>query len=85
MENIIAVFQNRSHTMSFASHLKRLGARCRVVDTPRELSVSCGVSVVFSSKNLKQARFILSSTNLNTLIGVFEIYTNGPFKKYRPI
>ena len=49
MQNIIAVFENRSYALQFASILKRMGIRSKTIDTPRELSVACGISVVFES------------------------------------
>lgn len=83
MENIIAVFGNRSHTMSFASNLRRFGAKNSVIDTPRELSVSCGISVIFYKKNIEQARYIISNSNYSSFVGLFLVYTEGHLKKYR--
>lgn len=59
MENIIAVFKNRNQAMRFASDLKRLGIASKIINTPRELSVSCGISVVFSSRYLGQGKLVL--------------------------
>ena len=59
MENIIAVFNNRNQALQFASTLKRLGIRTKTINTPRDLSVSCGISIVFSGKALGQARMVV--------------------------
>lgn len=85
MENIIAVFNNRSHTMQFASYLKRIGVRCKTINTPRELSISCGISAIFPYANLKQAKFILDRYRFSSFVKFYLIYTNGVFKKYQPL
>ncbi|MBQ7351583.1 MAG: DUF3343 domain-containing protein [Clostridia bacterium] len=64
MENIIAVFGNRNNAMQFASMLKKIGIRSKTISTPRELSVSCGISVVFSKLYLAQAKMILSKVGV---------------------
>lgn len=85
MEKIIAVFNNRNHTMQFASYLKRMGVRSKTIDTPRELSVSCGISVIFSSANLNQARFLLSRYNFSSFVRFYLIKEKDVFKKFQPI
>lgn len=85
MENIIAVFGNRSHTMQFASYLKRMGVRCKTMSTPRELSVSCGISCIFPAQNLTQAKFILNRYKFSSFNKFYVINTNGVFKKYQPL
>ena len=51
MQNIIAVFSSRNYAMQFATLLRKLGINNKIKDTPRELSSSCGISVVFESNN----------------------------------
>ena len=85
MENIIAVFNNRNHTMQFASYLRRLGIKCQVVNTPRELSVSCGISVIFNSNVIYQAKTIINNHRFSSFVKLYTIISNGVLKKYRPI
>lgn len=85
MENVIAVFNNRSHTMQFASYLKRIGVRCKTINTPRDLSVSCGISAVFPYTNLKQAKFILDRYKFSSFVRFYVMVSNGVFKKYQPL
>lgn len=84
MRNILAVFTNRNHTMQFSSYLKRLGVRNKTINTPRELTVSCGISILFLEKDFSQARFILSKGNFGSFKG-FYIVTGEVFRKYQPI
>lgn len=68
MEYVIAVLPSRTQVMSFYQFLRRLGVNCLIINTPREISQSCGVCVKFSitnyayvksltSQNYKSARF----------------------------
>ena len=84
MENIIAVFSNRNHALQYASYLKRNGIRNKVVDTPRELSVSCGISVIFSQENIGRAKLILVRMNMLAYVRLYLI-SGDLFKKYMPI
>lgn len=85
MDNIIVVFGNRNHTMQFASYLKRMGVNCKTISTPRELSTSCGISVVFSAQYIKQARFLVDRLGFSTYAKFYLIRNNDIFKKYQPI
>lgn len=84
MENIIAVFSNRNHAMQFASYLKRLGVKSNTINTPRELSVSCGISVVFSVKYLGQARMLIDRYGLNRYVKLY-VTSGDLFKKFHQI
>lgn len=85
METILAVFGNRSHTMQFASYLKRMGVRCKTISTPRELSVSCGISAIFPAQNLNQAKFIIDKYKFSSFVKFYLVISNGVFKKYQPL
>ena len=47
MEYVIAVLSNRTQTMAFYQFLRRMNISCTIVDTPKEISKSCGVCVKF--------------------------------------
>lgn len=81
MRNIIVVFGNRNHTMQFATTLRRMGVRCKTIDTPRVLSEACGISVVFLEKDLQRVRAILQSISLGTFRGMY-LEVGDLFKKF---
>ncbi len=85
METVIAVFNNRNHTIQFASYLKRIGIKCKTINTPRELSVACGISVIFPFINLKQAKLILDRFKFSSFNKFYLIQSNDVFKKYQPL
>ena len=84
MRNIVAVFNNRNQAMQFASYLKGLNVRNKTISTPRELSVSCGLSVIFLESGLPQAKFIISRNQMSTFQG-FYFELNGYMKKYQRV
>lgn len=85
MDNIIAVFTNRNQSMQFASMLKKMQIACRTVNTPRELSVACGISVVFPRLYLNQARNLIINYRFGGFVGFYKIIQVGVNKKYQPI
>ncbi|MBE5757499.1 MAG: DUF3343 domain-containing protein [Clostridiales bacterium] len=85
MENIIVVFNNRNLSLQFATNLKKNGINCKTVDTPRELSVSCGISIILSKIYLLRVKQLLKSGVYREIPRIYHIITNGVFKKYLPI
>lgn len=85
MRNIIAVFGNRNHTMQFASYLKRLGIRCKTINTPRELTVSCGISIVFFERDLQRVRGLIYQLKLSSYLGMYLVLSDNVFTKYKKI
>ena len=84
MQNIIAVFSSRSYAMQFATMLRKLGINNKIKDTPRELSSSCGISVVFESKFLGRARNLIETYRLQSHAKLY-IISGDLFKRYLPI
>ena len=68
---ILAVFRSKTETLSFASILRSYGIFCSMVNTPRKINVSCGISVRFSAQNEPIARQILSRRRFDTFAGFF--------------
>lgn len=71
MEYVIAVLSSRTQTMAFYQFLRRLGVVCNIMDTPKEISKSCGVCVKFPMQSYVLVKS-LSAQN----------YTNVRFFKY---
>lgn len=84
MQNIIAVFSSRNYAMQFATILRKLGINNKIKDTPRELSSSCGISVIFESQYLGRAKNIIGSYKLMSHVKLY-IISGDLFKKYLPI
>lgn len=84
MNNIIAVFANRSFAMQFASALKRMGINSKVIDTPRDLSSACGISILFAGRNLDKVKALISRLRSTGTVRLYMI-TGDLFKTYLPI
>lgn len=71
---MLAVFRSRTETLNFASILRSYGVNCVVVNTPRKINVSCGISVKFNANDIALAKQIVSRRQFNTFGGFFNIY-----------
>ena len=77
MDYMIIVFRARSHTINFANLLQSYKVPCQIVNTPRIVNVSCGISVKFSSLYLKNVQQILSRRYFDTFAGIYKIIGIG--------
>lgn len=77
MEYMIIVFRARSHTINFANLLQSYKVPCQIVNTPRKVNVSCGVSVKFDSMYLKSVQSILARRYFDTFGGIYQIIGQG--------
>lgn len=85
MENIIIVLNNRNNAMQLATYLKKSGVRCKIQNTPRELSISCGLSIYINNRDLPILRNIIMAYNYASFVKIYQIISNGIVKKYIPI
>ncbi len=70
---ILAVFRSKTETLNFASILRSYGVDCVVVNTPRTINVSCGISVKFNADFYGVAKVIISRRAFSTFAGFFPI------------
>ncbi len=85
MEYGLVVFRARSETIAFANTLKSNGINVLIVSTPREISVSCGISVRFSPGYINLVKKIISNKRFNSFSGVYLIKQSGPNLKIMPL
>ena len=74
---MIIVFRARSHTINFANLLQSYKVPCQIVNTPRKVNVSCGISVKFDSMYLKSVQSILARRYFDTFGGIYQIIGQG--------
>lgn len=77
MEYMIAVFRARTETINFASLLRSYGVNVTIINTPRQINVSCGISVKFNPAYKEKAREVISRRKFDTFAGFYLIKTNG--------
>ncbi|MDD4110934.1 MAG: DUF3343 domain-containing protein [Clostridia bacterium] len=85
MEFGLAVFRARTETTTFASLLKSYGVRVMIISTPRQINVSCGISVRFNPDDIERARSILTRRKFNTFAGFYLVKQVGVRLKITPL
>ena len=58
----IAAFRSRQQVMRFENALRREGIFARVVTTPREVAMGCGLSVRFELNDLSRVKSDFANT-----------------------
>lgn len=77
MTYVIFAFRSRTQSMSFHERLTRRGVRSALINTPREVSVGCGLSVKLGRENFETAAAVQKESGLNTFLGAYLISTDG--------
>ena len=77
MKYTVVVFTSRNDTMKFYRFIKNFGLFCSVINTPRSLSASCGVSVKIDKRLLVYSSSIIRQNNLLSFKGIFDIEIVG--------
>jgi len=74
---VLATFHNRTQALQFASQMRAMGINVRIINTPREISTSCGLSVMFDFKSLNRARVVINSGKFTSFKGFYLKKENG--------
>jgi hypothetical protein len=71
-------FRSRQQTTAFESALQKQGIHCRIINTPHEIGMGCGLSVRFSMDDLKAVQAVSDRMKQNALIGIYGAeFVNG--------
>ena len=73
----IAAFRSRSQVFMFEGALRREGIPARIVSTPRDVSMGCGLSVRFGLGDVRAVVSILRRVNTSNLIGLYRVEYTG--------
>ncbi len=77
MKYLIISFKSRNSVMTFAKILKKNGIYTNIINTPRIISTSCGLSIKTEFHNLQIVLSLLRKINLSGLIGIYSITRKG--------
>ncbi len=77
--NILATFKSRNQAILFSNVLSSAKISNRLINTPRFLSLSCGLSVQFDVRGISYAKEILQGLSYDSLGGLYAINRNGTF------
>ena len=76
---IIVTFKSKNQAMLYSTQLAQRGVKNRLINTPRFLSLSCGLSVEIDMINIALAKELLIRHNFDSLGGIYAINKNGTF------
>lgn len=79
MGEIIIVIKSRSAALRFADELKSYRISCKVINTPKEANVGCGLSIKMFMKDIKKAQMVLQRISVNA-DAIFN-YENGKLRR----
>lgn len=69
---MLVAFGERSETLRLLEALRARYVNCSVINTPREISVGCGLSVKFEPKDLSRVQTALSAMRKKSFKGIFK-------------
>lgn len=73
----VAAFRSRQQVMQFEGVLRRAGIGARVISTPKDVAIGCGLSVRFDLKDTKAVQNLLNQTRPSNLIGLYMVDRRG--------
>ena len=73
MNYCLLVFKSRNETLYFANMLMKNGYRANIINTPKQLGLSCGISVQFAENLLGIAKSFLRTKNFNSFVGFYRV------------
>ena len=76
MRYVLAVFRSRTQVMEFRDYMKTGGVDCRIMNTPAEAHVGCGICAAFPYSYLAYAKTVVRYYSLN-LTGFYSFSREG--------
>lgn len=77
VKKCVAVFKSRSQVMTFIEYMNSRGVACKLISTPKEAHVGCGVSAEFSQSKLIDAKTVVNAGRFSSFVGFFLIEKRG--------
>ena len=74
---VLATFHNRTQALQFSNQLKAMGVSVKIINTPREISTSCGLSIMFKVVDMVKARVVINSNKYASFKGFYLKKDNG--------
>ena len=69
----IAAFRSRQQVLMLENMLRREGVGVRVVTTPRDVALGCGLSVRFDMGDLERVERAIRAQRPTNLVGVYRV------------
>lgn len=69
MTDILAVFRSRTQAIDCLGRLKALQIPARLVSTPREANIGCGLSIRFTLSAAARVKTVITRANYSAFYG----------------
>lgn len=66
-------FRSRTQSMKFYDSLRAEKISCNIINTPRQVTGVCGLSVSIGDSNLAAAKKVFASSAYDTFFGIYEM------------
>ncbi len=83
MQYILCVFTARKDAYQLYDYLQMRGVACKIVNTPREVSASCGIALQATTVGYGQT--ILSAQSLRSYVATYLVTDGGWKREYKRI
>lgn len=74
---MIGAFRSRQQVLMFIRQLNSAGGSGRVINTPHELRIGCGLSAAFDADNYDIAKQVIRNTNPPSFVGFYNATPEG--------
>ena len=81
----IAAFRSRQQVLLMENALRRDGANVKVITTPRDVALGCGLSVRFDMGDLEKVQKVISARKPQNMVGVYRVDREGGRQKISPM
>ncbi len=85
MNYLIIAFKSRNSLYAFVKNLQLYGISASVVNTPRAVSVSCGLSARADYRYINAIKSMLANKNYDGFLGIYHVSLNGAYERVEKI
>ena len=73
MNHLLISFKSRNSIFAFNRILKQFGITSEIINTPKQVSISCGLSLKIKKEHFSVVVRVLNQSKLPGFLGVFSI------------
>lgn len=77
MSELLAVFRSRSQAMDCMNKMRALNLPARLIDTPKEANVGCGLSIRIPMNCAGKAKAVIARTGYSAFYGYMKLEVRG--------
>lgn len=73
----IAAFRSRQQVLLLEGALKREGLNVKVITTPRDVALGCGLSLKFNINDAERVQRVMAAQKPTHLVGIYRVEQSG--------